>query len=277
MQNEELARKLPAATKEERKEILGQLFSNNKGIIARICYRWASAKDYEFNDLFQTAYFSLVRSADRYAAAKNADIKYTTYLTNMLNWDLLRFFKQSKYLYYESLTLDAPLDSGDSDGDSRLDLIADEKQNVETAVLDNLYSAAVRNIFIKTIADYPPPIKLVLESTLIEGHTFKQTAAGIGKSRQWVQTLYRQGIRRLHNSNIKALLAENEYRESLGSAAYKLSGYSFWKNTGFSSVEFIAIKMDDYKQKTEYKETHQKSNNSRDARRQRLYGNIDIF
>lgn len=262
--NETLINELQnASSQKERSNIYGQLYSNNSGLIAIVCGRWSRWKNVEFDDLFQEAYFFLVKAADDYATAnpdKRLETVFTTYLSNSLHWCFIRYFHiKHKYVDNERycIRLDESIDKSDSDGATLAEFIADESQDVEKEAVDRLYSEECGRILADITKDYAPEIKAVLHRRLVMGQTFPKISTVLGKSAERVRQIYRNGINKLRQSDIKTRLASALSDED-ESIAFRTSGYKFWKEHGMSSVEFVAIR---------------RESNDREKRRAALYGN----
>ena len=84
MTNEDLC--LLIQNGENRQANLGTLYENNKGIIHSVAARYTKYEDIE--DLNQEAYLALEYAATHYEKAKEAT--FATYLTNCLNWHIMR-------------------------------------------------------------------------------------------------------------------------------------------------------------------------------------------
>lgn len=269
--NEELIALLQtAATQEARAQVYGELYIGNKGIIARSCYRWARAKGVEMDDLMQEAYFMLAEAADAYAK-KETSYTFLAFLSRSLDWGFIRYFCKQQHLTKEVCCLDAPIEGKDGGEDATmLDFIPDESHDTEEEACAKAYDEEVLRIFFDTIQDYPPPVKEVLHRVLFMGHSYKAIAEACGKSAERVRQLYKQGIKLLKQSDIRARLRESEERDNDLSLSYRLSGFKFWKESGLSSVELIAIKHEERAERAAALAT-------REQRRAALYGNSKVF
>lgn len=115
MDNEQLA----ARAKDGGQEALFNLYQNNQGMTKKMC-RSIAADDFEFEDLMQESYFVLLKAVDGYNPDQG--IKFISYYTKALKWNLLRYKRYNGRK--ESLTLDTSMD-GEEGSEERIDNIPD--------------------------------------------------------------------------------------------------------------------------------------------------------
>lgn len=95
--NEELAERLQAAGEgtPEAVDIITELWERNRGLVRQTVHGLTGLAEYEggFEDMQQQAYFGFHAAA--YSYSPEAGIKFSTYATNRIKWELCRYYENN--------------------------------------------------------------------------------------------------------------------------------------------------------------------------------------
>ena len=223
---------------------LEALYLQNYGLICQTVRRLCWSKPKTFEDEMQEAYFALVQAVKAYP--DSTDIKFSTYIINSIKWHKARRNdreRQRNPNNFITISLDEPL-PGIEDGDLTLgSTIADPEAELEfedrvEQIADQQVQERLKEVLSEIIAGLPRRSREVIRERL-KGYSQAEIARLFGISAsavgQYENIAYREFRKRENLEKLKEFL---DYY-NLG---YKNTSFRFWKDTGYSSVEWAIEK-----------------------------------
>lgn len=237
MTNEELALRIQAGEG----ELAGQLWEQMARLVYRHCHRYftlygerCAHAGVTLDDLMQEGYLALMDAAQAYDPAKGFKLSsYLKYpLMNRVKV-LLGFAKPSPLndagSIHEELGEDLTLE----------DMLEDEtaREAMEGAI-DHLWADQLHQTLDTCLATLTPP-----EEAAVRARFYGDRPTGDGQTEA-------KGLRKLRTSRCMRLL--RPYQADIISRYGYNSSFTTWKNTGFSSTEYAAMKLLRAEQEKEY-------------------------
>ena len=227
-------------TNEELAELkdYGALYEKNIRLIRHI----ATAYDNErvpLEDLTQEAFFAVVKAVRAYNEKR--EYKFTTYLTKALKWHFSRYLKRDKNMR-DMLILNDFVDGEEET--ERVDLIADDEQDVEGKAIKSVYSAEIIEAVDEALNS--PRIterdRYIFRQRYYHGRTGVDIAKELNLSHQLIHQTLRNTMRELrkpHNKLLRYL-----YDDVISRHAYNgsLSAFNYLQA---SSVELAVMKLEE--------------------------------
>ena len=208
-------------------------------------FRYSKTPRFDVDDLRQAGYLALVDAVNGYDPS--AGMKFATYL----NFHIRKHFaevsgnrgsKRRPEVYASSL--DEPLT--DESDTSRLDTIADTESEGEfNNVVELIYNRQLRAALDECLTSIPQPQADVLRTLYYKGQTRTETAVELNSNISAIRhTEYRalQAMRR--GANYTRL---KEYRDNIISRTMYRSGFTAFRDSGYSSVEWAVEKLSELK------------------------------
>lgn len=244
MSNEELCVLISSG----KKELLSDLYIQNKGIIYKHAYRFYNrhAKrcmkcGVELEDLENEAFFALCEAVEAYCKGK--EYKFTSYLRYPLqiHFNELIGYRTSRTLnepLNNSISLDKPIDGTDSENINLIDTIIDNKAEFEENVVDE---CAISGLF--------PAVKETLKDDFAyncidmnyrQGISCREIAEKYGFSNSYISSIIKKAFQQLRK---KQNTPFTRACQDVIDASYHKHGVSTFKYTGMSSTEWAALKM----------------------------------
>lgn len=221
---------------------LEALWLQNIGLIRKVVRKMCFVPE-EFDDELQEAFFAMRKAALSYKPGSN--FTFTTALCNQISWDRSRRLQTAqKKNPPETVSIDTPV-SGTEDltlGDT----LIDERENVEESVLRYVDEVSVQarlnTILREIITDLPPKCRRIMEYRLC-GFSQADIARKEKVSSSTVSAAEEKARRIMkRDENVRKLQPFFDYY----GITYKHSGFRFWKETGYSSVEWAVEQKQKY-------------------------------
>ncbi|RGB69618.1 sigma-70 family RNA polymerase sigma factor [Provencibacterium massiliense] len=222
---------------------LEALWLQNYGLIRQTVRGLCKNEPDAFEDEMQEAYFALVDAVDKYD--RNGGKKLTTYICNAIKWRKYRRYQtQRKHHPENTVSLNAPV-SGFEDEDITLetsipDPVAEFEEASTSQMSDPTVQAELNTIMQEIIENLPGKCRIVMDKRL-KGCSQTSIARQTGMSSSQVQQLETKGHRVFRKKENYDKL--KPYLDYYG-IAYKHTGFRFWKETGYSSVEWAVEMME---------------------------------
>lgn len=215
---------------------LEALWLQNTRLIEHTIRRIGCPPD-QIEDEIQNAFFSLQKAATRYSP--ESAFKFTTALMNTIKWDRSRRYAKDKNPK-DTISIDQPL-PGEEDF-TISDLLNDESVNVEADVALHLdeeqMTKRLNEVLLEIINRLPERIKNVMVDRL-RGFSQAQISAKDNISASVVSAAETKAYAIMRRSeNLRNLQPFLDYY----GISYKNTGFRFWKETGFSSVEWAIMR-----------------------------------
>lgn len=209
MSNEELA----TAIKSGRRDLVGQLWSQNKGWIRLRAIKFHSClrktRGLTVEDLEQQGFLALMACINNYEEDRGSFINFLTwYLRNYFYQAAgLRTEKQDKDPINSAVSLYQPIDG--EDGDMLIDLQAADDHSIEDAE-ERLYTEQLRSDLLTAISRLPERQARIIKARYFEGRTLASIAPEMQVTRERVRAIEEKSLRQLRED--KAL---RQYREEI--------------------------------------------------------------
>lgn len=216
---------------------LEQLYTQNSGIIFRNC-RPFERLGYETDDLMQEAYFVLLKAVDSYK--EDSGYQFVTYLSNSLKWHFSRYVKRDKNRR-DLCVLDSPVDE---DGETtKADMLPDEAAEFEDSAV---YNADMNQVFglVKDALkgeNNGDMMYDILCDVFVAGKTLAEIGRKYSVNGERIRQIRVKALRNLRNPKHKKL---HSYREYVIDRSIYHSGFTEFKHTNTSSVEWAVLKME---------------------------------
>jgi len=219
---------------------LEALYLQNYGLICQTVRRLCWSKPETFEDEMQEAYFALVQAVKAYP--DSTDIKFSTYIINSIKWHKARRNdreRQRNPNNFITISLDEPL-PGIEDGDLTLgSTIADPEAELEfedciNQIADQQVQKRLKIVINEIISRLPKRSQEVIKERL-KGRSLTDIAKEKEVSYSNVENLEYRAYREFRKKENREKLAEFLDYYNLG---YKNTGFAFWRDTGYSSVEW---------------------------------------
>jgi RNA polymerase sigma factor (sigma-70 family) len=230
MTNEELAVQIKAGDRER----AGELWDRVKLFVCMLCNRFYAlyadacrSAGVDADDLCQEGYFALMDAVEAYdPAGKYKLLTYIRYpLLNRLN--ALVGFRGRRRLHNAPVSLDEPTGDGIYLGDTLADQAAEDELE---AVIEQVYTEGLRADLDYCLATLDPRQREAIRAKYFDS----QPIHGAGEH------LYK-GLQRLKSGRCMNRL--RKYEQDLISRYAYNSSYRLWKETGYSSTEYTAMKL----------------------------------
>ena len=171
MTNEELQQEVLQGHSES----ILELFTQNKGIILKLCNRYKS-KRFSFDDLYQESYFALLKAIHGYQS--ESGYKFSTYFEVCVKRHFFRLYQQDKNRE-DLFTLDSPI--GDESDGTLLDLISDDTVTVEEDSLSHIMAEETVEAIKKKLLERNPTMWDIIRSYYLENQTLSEIADRLGE------------------------------------------------------------------------------------------------
>lgn len=223
-------------------DALEALWLQNIKLIKRVVRKLCPIAE-EYDDELQEAFFSVRKAALSYKPGSN--FTFATALYNQISWDKIRRIKKAQNKNTpELVSIDAVIPG--TEDFTIGDTLIDESENIEEYILSNVDATAVQarlnDVLHDIISKLPPKSKQIMEYRL---SGFSQAdIARINKVSPSVVSAAEERARRImkRDENIRKLRPFFDYY----GIACKHTGFCFWKDTGYSSVEWAVEKKQNY-------------------------------
>lgn len=247
MTNEELAKNIYYSGKNE---LIEDLYNKNYGILYRYAkgfynghFKRLTKCGVEMDDMMNEGYFALLYAVKAYCES-DTDYRFTAFL----KYPLLNRFKMLAGLKTKAetneplnnaLSLDAPISEEDSDT-ALADTIYDKSSNFEDELLYKIISDEVFKT-VKSILSDCPELYNVIYMRFALNMPISKIAERLKITQSDVRSAEQRAFRILRGSKSKDI---KEYFDALIGTSYRLGGFTRFKETHTSSVEWAVMKMD---------------------------------
>lgn len=216
---------------------LEALYLQNYGLIRSTVGKLCRYKPESFEDEMQEAFFDLVEAVKSFPDDK--DVKLATYIVNSIRW---RMYRRREAEYKKRppkiASLDEPLpgfeDSDITLGDTVADPDAEFEEDCIKRVGDQQIQDRLKAVISEIISGLPKRSQEVIRERL-KG----RSRADIARERKVSVSNVEEAEYRAHRE-----FRKRENREKLAefldyyNLGYKNTGFGFWRDTGYSSVEW---------------------------------------
>lgn len=245
MTNEELAIEIQAGKAE-----YGELWEQVYRFVMKQANRYFSlygglcaGAGVELDDLFQCGFLALRDAVQAFDPARG----YT--LLTFMKYPLLKHFRQvcgirtvRRDPLNSCASLDKPIE--EDEGSSLMDFVPDHGASLlMDGVIEREYQAELHNALDAAMDTLDEPKREVIRRRYWQGNTLDAIAAGMGISRENVRQEEAGAMRRLRRAECVKLL-QPYFDEIRCTNAWRGTGWQAWNNTGASSVERTAEKLD---------------------------------
>lgn len=222
---------------------LEALWLQNYGLIRKVVWKLCTNKPDVFEDEIQEAYFAFMEAVDKYD--KDGEAKLSTYICNAIKWRKYRRDQTERKHHPENtISLNDPVLGFEDDGVTLESIIPDQDAEFEEASIsrmsDSTVQAELNTIMQEIIENLPGKCRTVMGERL-KGRSQTGIARQTGISSSQVQQLEAKGHRAFRKKENYDKL--KPYLDYYGIAC-KHTGFRFWKETGYSSVEWAVEMME---------------------------------
>ncbi|MCI1930419.1 MAG: sigma-70 family RNA polymerase sigma factor [Clostridia bacterium] len=201
-----------------------------------------------FDDLFNEGYIAFTEAISAYKPTQG--YKFTSYinypLLNRCNEALgLRTSAGKHNILNNSVSLDMPI--GDDENGATLEDIVPDDDNSFLEADEKIYNVGLHDDLEKCFKELPENEERVIRLRYYNNATYEAIGNETGNSRQNARQLEHKALRKLRKGRSIARL--RAYRDDIISThAYK-SSFERWKNSGYSSTEYTALRLCGYSNK----------------------------
>lgn len=192
----------------------------------------------DIDDLIQCGYFALLRTIEAYDPGKGSFLSLLNwYLKNCFQSAIGRTEKQFRDPLNTALSLNAPLDSGDPDGNTLEDIIPDSRDSIQE-VEEQIYREQLHIALEEALSSIKPDEASVLRSVFFNGRSVEETARNMEKTEKQIKQLQAQGL--AHIRTCRERRALERYLDSRTPFYYRVGADTFCR-THESAVEHLAL------------------------------------
>lgn len=221
---------------------LEALYLQNYGLIRQTVRRLCRSKPETFEDEMQEAFFDLVEAVKSFPDDK--DVKLATYIVNSIRW---RMYRRREIEYKKRppqiASLDEPLpgfeDQDMTLGDTVADPDAEFEEDCIKRVGDQQIQDRLKAVIGEIIAGLPKRAQQVIKER-IKGRSQTEIAREYGISESAVGSYEHRAHREFKKRENRAKL--QEFLDYYDFQSYKRVSFAFWRDTGYSSVEWAVEK-----------------------------------
>ncbi|WP_195377241.1 sigma-70 family RNA polymerase sigma factor [Anaerotruncus rubiinfantis] len=220
---------------------LEALWLQNCGLIRKVVWKLCANKPDVFEDEVQEAYFAFIEAVDKYD--KDSEAKLSTYICNAIKWRKYRRDQTERKHHPENtISLNAPIPGFEDEDVTLENSIPDPDAEFEEACIDRMAAPVIQSelrVAMREIIEQMPGRCREVMAERLKGFSQADIARKTGMGSSQVQQLEAKGHRIFRKTeNRKGLQPFLDFYE----IAYKHTGFQFWKDTGYSSVEW-AVEM----------------------------------
>lgn len=219
---------------------LEALYLRNYGLIRRIVIRLCpGGNQQDIEDEMQEAFFALVEAVKAYPDGQ--DVKLATYIANCIKWHKSRRYHFTRKHNPENpVSLDEPLPGFEESNITLADAIADPDAEFEEDCVNRVAYQKIQDQLNSIIDE----LLSKREGDIIRRRMSGQTQAEISQEIGLAQNVIGQYERMAHEKirNRKNHEKLQEILDYYDFKSYKRVGFGFWRDTGYSSVEWAAEK-----------------------------------
>ncbi|MGI5838200.1 MAG: RNA polymerase sigma factor [bacterium] len=218
---------------------LEALYLRNYGLIRQIVIRLCpGGNQQDIEDEMQEAFFALVEAVK--AFPEGQDVKLTTYISNCIKWHKSRRYQFDRKRNPENLiSLDEPLPG--IEGNITLgDTVVDPDAEFEEGCVNRVAYQKIQDRLDSLIDEILSKRESDVIRRRMSGKTQAEISQEIGLAQNVVGQYERMAYEKIRNrKNDKKLQEILDYYDL---QSYKRVGFAFWRDTGYSSVEWAAEK-----------------------------------
>lgn len=223
---------------------LEALYLRNYGLIRQIVIKLCpGGNQQDIEDEMQEAFFALVEAVKAYPDGQ--DVKLATYIVNQISWR-----KKNRYKLEQSklppegkkaiLSLDSPISGIESNEITLGDAIADPDAEFEEDCVNRAAYQKIQDRLNSIIDELLSKREGDIIRRRMSGQTQAEISQEIGLAQNVVGQYERMAYEKIRNrKNCEKLQEILDYYDF---KSYKRVGFSFWRDTGYSSVEWAAEK-----------------------------------
>lgn len=232
MTNEELVKLYRAGDP----SALEAIYLQNYGLIRMTVRKLCRYEQDAFDDEMQEAFFALAEAVKSFPDDPKA--KLATYLVNSIKWKKWRRYQtDQKHNHKNNVSLDEPLpgfeESNITLGDAIADPDAEFEEDCVNRIADQAIQDRLKTVIADIIAGLPKrPQEVILAR--MEGKSRSDIAKDKGVSVSNIEDAEYRAHKAFRKKENRERLAEFLEYYDLG---YKNTGFGFWRDTGYSSVE----------------------------------------
>lgn len=191
----------------------------------------------DIDDLIQCGYFALLRTLEAYDPEKGSFLSLLAwYLKSCFQSAIGRTEKQFRDPINTALSLNAPLDSEDPDGNTLEDIIPDSRDSIQE-VEAQIYTEQLHIALEEALSSINPDEASVLRSVFFFGRSIEETARNMEKTEKQIKQLQAQGL--THMRTCRERHALERYLDSRTPFYYRVGADTFCR-THESAVERLA-------------------------------------
>lgn len=244
MSNEEIA----VLIQQGEKELTPTLWEQVEKFLYALCSKYAALYDklclsagVTVEDLKQECYFVMLEALKGYKA--DSGYKFLTFckypFLNMFS-TLVGLRGGRTECLYKAISLDTPIISEEGKEKTILDTIADNSNDILNAD-EKIYLCKLHNDLQKSLDSIPTDEADIIRQRYFDGKERKEVAKNNNITVGVVRGRENNALRHLRSGENKKRLLP--YRADIISRYGYKSGFSIWKDSGYSSTEFTAFKL----------------------------------
>ena len=228
MSNEELV--LMIQRNEDKARHLGELYEQNKGVIAIIAKRYSEYAEIE--DLMQESFFGLSEAAARWNP--EAGTKFISYASYWIRAAIISYLRKREPA---ALSLSAQI-GGENDDITLEDVIKSDADAIGDT-LEAMNTEQLASVLWPIVEELESLQAAVIKERFLNGHTYKECGAAFGIP---VGRVHRKEEKALQNLRTrKAALLPFMSDSERYSKGWQYTGLSYFKHSGMSSQERAVI------------------------------------
>lgn len=228
MSNEDLV--LMIQRNEDKARHLGELYEQNRGIIAIIAKRYSEYAEIE--DLMQESFFGLSEAAARWDP--EAGTRFISYASYWIRAAIISYLRKREPA---AVSLSAPI--GGEDGDITLEDVLKSDADAIGDTLDAMSTEQLASVLWPMVEELESLQAAVIKERFRNGHTYKECGAALGIP---VGRVHRKEEKALQNLRTrKAALLPFLSDSERYSKGLQFTGLSYFKQSGMSSQERAVI------------------------------------
>ena len=228
MSNEDLV--LMIQRNEDKARHLGELYVQNRGVIAIIAKRYSEYAETE--DLMQESFFGLSEAAARWDP--EAGTKFISYASYWIRAAIISYLRKREPA---AVSLSAPI--GGEDGDITLEDVLKSDADAIGDTLEAMSTEQLASVLWPMVEELESLQAAVIKERYRKGSTYKQCGAALGIPEGKARRKEEKALQNLRTR--KAVLLPFMSDSERYSKGISFTGLSYFKNTGMSSQERAVI------------------------------------
>lgn len=215
---------------EDKARHMGELYEQNRGIIAIIAKRYSEYAEIE--DLMQESFFGLSEAAARWNP--EAGTKFISYASYWIRAAIISYLRKREPA---AVSLSAPI--GGEDGDITLEDVLKSDADAIGDTLEAMSTEQLASVLWPMVEELESLQAAVIKERYMNGHTYKECSRVLGILEGKAHRKEEKALQNLRTRKAALLpfLSDSE-RYSKG---LQFTGLSYFKNTGMSSQERAVI------------------------------------